>query len=385
MMVLNRGHVLATAAVLCALAGTPARAEDLNIGVLAPLSGPTAAYGADIMNGITLAADELNAKGGVDGRKVVVVPGDDHGSPKDAANVTQKFVSDDKIPVMIGGATSTTTFGAVPVAQKGGLPFLITLASHPDLTKEGNFIFRNSSTQEQEGPAMARLVHICLAPKTVAIMSLNNDWAIEMTRQFKKALAPTGVKIVAEESYNPGENVDYASKLAKVKAANPDVIWFASQYDDLALVLKQAQRMDMGKTPLVGSAGDHTTGLIKVAGSAADGLYLHTLFLEEASTPRVKAFIDAFRAKFNAAPNLFSAQAYEGLKMAVAAAKKGNFTRTGTRDALAATKDFEGVTGNIGFDPQTREATGKKFIPIMVKDGKFAPWPDCETKLANTQ
>jgi branched-chain amino acid transport system substrate-binding protein len=352
---------------------------------VAPLSGPAATYGTDIMNGLTLATEELNAKGGVAGRKVVLMPGDDRGSPKDAANVTQKFVSDDKIPIMIGGVTSTATFGAVPVAQKGGLPFLITLASHPDLTKEGNLIFRNSSTQEAEGPALAKLISTCLGPKSIGIMNLNNDWAIEMTRQFKKALSSTGIKILVEESYNPGENVDYASKLAKVKAANPDVIWFGSQYDDLALVLKQAQRMDLGKTPLVGSAGDHTTGLVKVAGSAADGIYLHTLFLEEATTPRVKAFIDAFRRRFNAAPNLFSAQAYEGLLMAAAATEKGKFTRTGTRDALAATKDFEGVTGKIGFDPQTREATGKKFLPIMVKDGKFVPWPECETKLASTQ
>ena len=358
-----------------------AAAQDVKIGMVAPLSGPAASYGTDILNGLLLAVDDLNAKGGIVGRKVVLEQGDDRGSPQDAANVTQKFASDDKVVALIGGATSTATFGAVPVAQKAKIPFFVTLASHPDLTKEGNEIFRNSTTQEAEGPALAKLISVCLAAKSVGVMNLNNDWAIEMTSQFKKALAETPIKITVEESYNPGDNIDYASKLAKVKATNPDVIWFGSQYNDLALILKQAQQMNLGATPLVGSAGDHTTGLLKVAGSAANNLYLHTLFFDESTDPAVKSFIDAFKKRFNSSPNLFSAQAYEGMLMLAEAIKLGNFTRDGTRDALTKIKDFPGVTGKLTIDPKTREMSGKHFIPLVVKDGKFAYWADCDHKL----
>ena len=138
-----------TGAVLVSLmlaASATAHAQDVHIGLVAPLTGPAASYGKDILNGTSLAIEEINAAGGIGGRKIVLNQGDDRGSPKDAANVSQSFVSDSKILAMIGGATSTATFGAVPVAQKGKLPFMITLASHPDLTKEGDYIFRNSTT-----------------------------------------------------------------------------------------------------------------------------------------------------------------------------------------------------------------------------------------------
>src|SRR6185437_5873614 len=158
---------------------------------------------------------------------------------------------------------------------------------------------------------------------------------------------------------------------------NPDVIWFASQYDDLALILKQAQQMNLGSIPLVGSAGDHTTGLLKVAGSAANNLYLHTLFFEESTDPTVKGFIDAFKKRFNASPNLFSAQAYEGLLMLADAIKVGNFTRDGTREALTKIQNFPGVTGKLSIDPKTREMSGKHFIPLVVKNDKFTYWSDC--------
>src|SRR5262249_46253888 len=146
MTISRRTKIAAT--LLAAWVTSNAAAEEIHIGVLAPLSGPAASYGQDIVNGLRLAADGINAKGGIGGRTIGMDEGDDRGSPKDAANVAQKFVSNDRVVAMIGGATSTATFGAVPVAQRGKLPFLITLASHPDLTKEGNYIFRNSVTQE---------------------------------------------------------------------------------------------------------------------------------------------------------------------------------------------------------------------------------------------
>jgi branched-chain amino acid transport system substrate-binding protein len=292
-------------ASLMLVASAAAQAQNVQVGLIAPLTGPAASYGKDILNGASLAVDEINAAGGIGGRKLVLLQGDDRGSPKDAANVAQNFVSDANVLAMIGGATSTATFGAVPVAQRGKLPFVITLASHPDLTKEGDYIFRNSVTQEDEGPAIARLVSSCLGAKTVGIIHLNNDWALAMTKEFKNSLDKLNIKIVAEDSYDVGDNIDYSSKLMKVKAANPDVIFFGSQYNDLALVLKQAQRVDLGKTPLVASAGDHSTGLIDVAGAAANGLYLHTLFFQDSVDPKVRAFVTKFQDKFKQAPNLF--------------------------------------------------------------------------------
>jgi branched-chain amino acid transport system substrate-binding protein len=376
-------RLIGVALVSAGLIATGARAQDLEIGLIAPLTGPAASYGKDILNGVSLAVEEINAAGGVGGRKLVLVQGDDRGSPKDAANVAQSFVSDPKILAMVGGATSTATFGAAPVAQKGELPFVITLASHPDLTKEGDYIFRNSATQEVEGPAIARLVASCLGAKTVGVIHLNNDWALAMTKEFKKALVADNVKVVIEESYDVGDNIDYASKLMKVKAANPDVIWFGSQYNDLALVLKQAQRVDLGNTPLVGSAGDHSTGLIDVAGTAANGLYLHTLFFTDSTDPKVQTFVKKFQDKFKQQPNLFSSQAYDATHILAREIENGGYSREGLHKALLEMKVYSGVGGDITFDPKTREAQGKTFTPLVVKDKAFTVWRDCSTKLSN--
>jgi branched-chain amino acid transport system substrate-binding protein len=377
-MTISRRTIIG-ATMLATWVASTAAAEEVHIGVLAPLSGPAASYGQDIVNGLRLAADEINAKGGISGRKLVMDEGDDRGSPKDAANVAQKFVSDVQVVAMIGGATSTATFGAVPVAQRGKLPFVITLASHPDLTKEGNYIFRNSVTQETEGPALARLVKACFDAKKIAVMHLNNDWAISMTDLFLKSLMSTGIEVVANESYNPGESIDYGPKLTKVRAANPDIIWFGAQYNDLALILKQAERMNLGK-PLVGSAGDHSTGLIKVAGSAADGLYLHTMFFSGDPDPRVQTFVKKFKERFGQDPNIFSTQAYDGLFVLAKAIEDARFERNAIRGALEKVV-YEGVAGKIAFSPQTREVAEKKFTPLIVKNGEFTLWSDCASKL----
>lgn len=374
---------LAVAIGLLATTGLvqPAFTQDVNVGLLAPLSGPAASYGTDILNGAKLAVQEINAAGGVAGRTLVLVEGDDRGSPQDAANLTQRYLSDNSILAMIGGATSTATFGAVPVAQRGGLPFLITLASHPDLTREGNYIFRNSTTQEQEGPELARLVTECLNPKSIGIMHLQNDWAVEMTRQFKLGLENYEVEIPIEESYHFGDNVDYTAQLAKVKATNSDIIWFGSQYNDLAVILRQARRVDLGDTPLVGSAGDHSTGLIDVAGDAAEGLYLHTMFFPGSPDPRVQEFVAKFKEAYGQDPNIFSTQAYDGMHILARAIEAGDYTRDGIRTALETMEPYAGIGGSIAFDPETREATGKTFVPIVVKDGKFALWDECYAKL----
>lgn len=368
------------AAVAAAAVGSAGAAEEVHVGFLGALSGPAASYGQDALNGVKMAVEEINAAGGVAGRRVVVQEGDDRANPQEAANVAQRFVSDQRVLAMIGGVTSTATFGATAVAQRNKLPFLITLASHPDLTKEGNYVFRNSITQEFEGPRIAEIARTCLNARKVAVMNLNNDWGIALSDNFIKGIKAQGGEVLIRETYNPGENVDYAAKLAKVKATNPDIIFFGSQYNDLALILKQAQRMNLG-VPLLASAGDHSTGLIKVAGSAANGLYLHTTFFTGTLNEKVQRFVKKFTATYGSAPNLFSAQAYDSMFILATAVERGRFSREGVRAALAETRDHDGVAGKVTFDPNTREAVGRKTVPLVVSGEAFALWGDCAAKV----
>ena len=372
------------AAIVCAISGASAfaSAEDIELGVIGPFTGPVATYGRDLSNGLVLAVDEINASGGIGGRKITLLMGDDRASPKEAASLTQSYVSNPKVLAMIGGVTSTATFGAVPVAQKGKLPFLITLASHPDLTKEGDYIFRNSITMEQEGPALGRLVTTCLGAKSIAMMYINNDLGVSMTKEFKKALAQDGVKVLAEESYDPGENIDYSAKLAKMKAANADVIWFGSQSNDLALILKQAQRVNLGDKPLLASSNANAVGLTDVAGAAANNVYLHAPFTTATPDPKVRAFTAKFEQKYKVTPGPVSAQAYEGMYILAQEIQRGGFKRDGLQKALLTMKPYQGLGSMISFDPKTRETKGKVYTPLVVKDKQFLLWQDCQAKLA---
>jgi branched-chain amino acid transport system substrate-binding protein len=357
-----------------------ASAQDVHVGFVAPLTGSMAAIGRDALNGVRMAAEEINRRGGIAGRKVVIVEGDDRGTAKDAANVTQLFVQDSSIVAMTGGVPSTATFGAVSVAQRGKLPFVIVVASHPDLTKQGDYIFRNSITQDMEGPALARLLTSCLNPKKIAVMHINNDWGMAMTASFLSALKATGISVVVDESYNPGDSIDYTPKLAKIRAADPDLIWFGSQYNDLGLILKQAHRMDFGNKPFVGSAGAHSSGLFSIAGPAANGLYLHTMFLADDLDPRVQNFVRAYKETHGKEPDYFSAQSYDSMLILGAAIEAGQFDRTKIKHALE-NVSVEGVLGKVAFDPGTHEAKDKKFIPVVVKDGKFTRWSECSDKM----
>lgn len=348
-----------------------AASNEILIGLTAPLTGDYAEYGGVFKNSSELAIEKINAAGGINGKKLRLVPMDSKADPKEAANIAQKFVSDPNVWAVIGDFTSTAALAGAPIYQKGGLVQLSPTSSHPDFTKQGTFIFRNIASQAVEGPAIADYLVKDLNKKKVAIVYIKNDWGLVAHDFFMKKAKELGADIVTVEPYLPEQGKDFSAIITKIKEKNPELIYMGMMYTDGALFAQQVKKANMN-VALCGTGALYAADLIKLGGPAVEGLYLTVSFYPENPAPQVQDFVKGYQAKFNKAPTQFAAQAYDAANLIIEALKKGATDRKTLRDNLAAIKDFPGVTGKTTFD-ENRDVN-KTLSRMIVKDGKFVEY-----------
>ncbi len=346
-----------------------ALAGELYFGLSAPLTGDYAQYGEAFKKGVELALEEFNEKGGLNGVKIGLIAMDSKGDPKEAANIAQKFVMDRRIIAEIGDFTSTCCLAAAPIYQRAGLVQLSPTSSHPDFTKQGDYMFRNIITQEAEGPYIAAYAYKDLGKRKAAVVYIQNDWGIVAKDNFIKGFKKLDGKIVAEEKFNPGTK-DYTNILTKIKAKNPDIIYIAMMYSEAALLAKQMKKLGMD-TPLIGTGALYSPKLIELGGDAVEDLYCTSSFYPESDNPVVKSFVEKYKAKYGETPNMFAAQAYDAAGLLLAALKSidGKITRKKVKEALEKIKDYPGVTGLTTFDENHN--VEKELTKLIVKNGKF--------------
>lgn len=344
--------------------------KEITLGLTAPMTGDYAEYGNVFKNAAELAIEKINAQGGVNGKKLKLVVGDSKADPKEAANIAQKFVSDASVMAVIGDFTSTAALAGAPIYQKGGLVQLSPTSSHPDFTKQGTFMFRNIASQAVEGPALADYAVRDLNKKKVAIVYIKNDWGIVAHEHFMKRAQALGAEIVAVEPYLPEQGKDYSAIITKIKEKNPDLIYMGMMYTDGALFAQQVKKANFN-VALCGTGALYSSELLKLGGSAVDGLYLTVSFFPEDPNPAVQDFVKSYEVKFGKLPTQFAAQAYDATNLIIEALKKGATDRKSLRDNLAAIKDFPGVTGKTTFD-ENRDVN-KTLSRLVVKDGKYIP------------
>jgi len=350
---------------------TASTSKEITIGLTAPLTGDNAEYGQSFKNAIELALEKANTNGGVNGKKITLVANDSKADPKEAANIAQKFVSDSKVIGVIGDFTSTAALAGAPIYQKGGLVQLSPTSSHPDFTKQGTFMFRNIATQEQEGPLLADYGINNLHKKRIAVVFINNDWGIVAKDNFIKGVQKLGGEIVATEPYLPEQGKDFSAIITKVQQSNPDLLFIGSMYTDTALIAQQARKANFN-VELIGTGSLYSEELIKLGGSAVEGLHLTCSFYPLDSRPEVQDFVESYQAKYGKSPTMFAAQAYDAANLMIEALKAGATDRTSLRDKLAAIKNFPGVTGKTSFDENRN--VDKALMKLIVKDGKFIPY-----------
>jgi branched-chain amino acid transport system substrate-binding protein len=365
---------LAAAAAVFAIAAAPAAAQPVvKVGYLLPLTGEYSKYGAMFRNAANIVVDAQNAAAAKDGFKLELVYEDTKSDPKDSANVAAKFVDNKAIVAVLGDFSSSASMAAGEVLAKGGLPQLSQTASHPDYVKLSKWQFRNITTQAQEGPFNAKW--IIGKYKRAAVIAIQNDWGLSAAENFVKSFEAAGGKVVEQEFFNPGLR-DFKAVLTKIKRANPEVIYLCMFDEQGAALLQQAKQLEM-PSALFSTSALYSPKLLELAGPAADGLSLATTFVGNSPEPAVKAFVDAYKKRYNEDPSQFAAQAYDAVGIMVQALKKAEgakATRETVRDALAQTRDFPGITGATTFDPQTREPS-KVLSKLIVKGGTFTVIP----------
>ena len=348
-----------------------AAGDTIKIGFLGALTGDVAMFGKPTLEGMKMAAEELNAAGGVNGKKIEIVEADNRGDKQEGASVTQKLISRDNVVAIVGDPTTGITKVAAPIAQKAGVVLLSAGATGPGVVENGDFIFRNTLLDSVAIPACIDFFAKDLGYKKVAIVtSDNNDYSVGLSQTFRDAAKGKGIEIVADEKVKDGDK-DFSAQITNIKAKKPDVIFYSGYYTEAALMMKEARKQGL-KANIFGGDGLFSPKLIELGGAAVEGAMSALGFSPEQATPETAKFIEAFKKKFNGAePGLFDAQGYDGVMMIADAIKRANSTDPKVfKGEIAKTKNFKGVSGTITIR-ENREPIKSPLALLEVKGGKF--------------
>jgi branched-chain amino acid transport system substrate-binding protein len=348
-------------------------AEDrstLKIGFFGDLSGPTFNFGQSAMNGVLMAADEINQSGGINGHQIDVVIEDDKGSPEAAAQLTGKLIAHDKVAAIIGAGASGNSLAAAPKAQAAKVPLIAPSSTNPAVTQAGNYIFRACFIDAFQGEVMAKFAANTLKAKTAGIMlDFNSPYSRGLTDFFELSFAKLDGHMVVKQSYSQGD-ADYRGQLSAIKAANPDVVYIPGYYGDVALIARQARQAGL-TVPLLGADGWDAPELWELGGDVLNGCYISNHYSADDPSENIQKFVHNYRQRYgNLTPDAHAALAYDAMRfLADAIQRAGTTEGPKLRDALAETKNFAGVTGIISMD-HDRNAV-KPAVVLKLQDGRY--------------
>ncbi|HEX7125339.1 MAG TPA: ABC transporter substrate-binding protein [Thermodesulfobacteriota bacterium] len=367
---------VAAAALVGPLAARPA-AADVKVGIAFALSGPIAVYGTPQRNGVQLAAREINARGGINGEKLVLVIEDEQGKKEEGINVFKKLIFQDKVLAIVGPTLSNSAFAADPIANAAKVPVLGVSNTASGITDIGPYIFRNSITEADILPVVIRTVKEKRGMKKVAVMYGNDDAFTKSGYEvFRQALADNKIEVLTTETFAKGD-VDFSAQLTKIRSLEPDAIVVSALAEEAANIMLQARQLGIpDSVPFIGGNGFNNPKLFEIAGKAAEGTFVGGPWSIEDRSPKNVAFVKAYTEAYGQPPDQFAAQAYDGLHIVAAAIERARTTsdREKVREALLNLKGFVGATGPFEFKPnRDAKQDGKVFI---VKGGKFTLFTD---------
>jgi len=342
----------------------------IKIGYFGDLTGPTFNFGRSAYNGVLMAADEINNLGGINGRRIDVVFEDDRGSAEEAARLTSKLIDQDKVIAIIAGGTSGNSRAAAPKAQSSHVPMISPSSTDPAVTQVGDYIFRACFVDSFQGEVMASFAANTLkAQKAAILFDFNSPYGRGLTEYFELSFAKLGGQIVNKQTYTQGD-ADFKGQLSTIRAAEPDVIYIPGYYGDVAVIAKQARLIGLTQ-PLLGGDGWDAPELWPTGGDALNGSYISTHYSSDDPSPGIQTFVEGYKQRYGQMlPDAHAALAYDASKLLFDAIMRVGTTESGKlREALAQTKNFQGVTGviNMGAD---RNAV-KPAVVLKLMDARF--------------
>lgn len=353
----------------CTTSGPSDGIEPIKVGYIGPLTGEATSYGMDTLNGVKIAVEEINAQGGINGRKIEIVAEDGRCTGTDAASAAQKLIHVDKVAVIIGGQCSGETLAAAPIAEAAKVILMSSLSSSPDVSKAGDFIFRDYPNDSLKTKAMANYFKE-KKYKRVAAITENTDFAMAFRTSLKGHLGEGA--FVLDEVVEPGTK-DYRSLLTRLKGKEFDMFFPNGQTSaTIAAMITQFREQGFSQ-PMVSHDVAQDKSLPDLAPSASEGMFAVGVPEVSAST----AFGSTFTSKFGDAQAslAFAAHAYDATKVLVAAMKEVGTDGEKIRDYLYALKGYDGVVGRFWFD-DNGDVVGIPYVLYQVKDGVWSKVAD---------
>lgn len=337
---------------------------DIVIGHFTSMTGNTAHFGQDTDKAVRLAVDEVNAAGGVLGRQVKVVTLDDRGDSAEASNAVTRLIDVEHASAIIGEVASSLSLAGAPVAQRRKVPMVSPSSTNPKVTQVGDMIFRVCFLDPFQGAVMAKFAKDQLKVTRVAVLKdVKNDYSLGLAAAFIKSFKELGGEVVIEQSYSAGDT-DFSAQVTAIKGADVQAIYLPGYYAEVAVIARTAERLGL-KIPLLGGDGWDAPDLLKIGGTALEGSYFSNHFALDTSTPRAKKFVEDFTKKYGQPPTGLGALGYDAALVVMDAMKRaGSAEPTKLRDALAATKDLDAVTGKITIDPERNAKKSAVIIKI---------------------
>lgn len=336
------------------------------IGFTAALTGGAAAYGKSEEEGVRLAVEEINKKGDF---PIDLLVEDTKAVPADSMNATKKLIQE-KVSMIIGPMTSNEAKAAGPIIQNAKVPSLEISVTAENITDIGDCIFRNSVPESKNIPQTVKKTHKLLGYKTAAILyAHDNEQHVTAQKYFQKTMEEEGVQVIDVETFGSKDS-EYSAQLTNIQHKAPDVIVVCSYYQEGSRILKKMREMGMDQ-PVLGDNGFVSPELGKMAGAAADKVYVSSMWSADRKDEKVQKFVENYTKAYGRAPDQFAASAYDGVYMAMDAMQRAGTTtdHKKIRDALAQMKDFKGVCGTFSFDEKRDPVVD--LILMKMQDGKF--------------
>lgn len=345
------------------------------LGHVGSLTGQSATFGLSSDRGIQLAIEELNAKGGVKGKLLALKTYDDQGKPDEAALTATRLVVQDRVAVLLGEVASTRSLAMAPIADANKVPMITPSSTNVKVTKDGDrtrpFVFRVCFIDPFQGTVMAKFARGDLKLARVAVLrDVGNDYSVGLADAFLSKFKGLGGTLVDDQSYREGDQ-DFKAQLTAIKARNPDAIYVPGYYNDVALIARQARELGM-RQPLLGGDGWDSEKLYEIGGKALQGSYFSNHYSAEDPAPRIQEFVKRYKERFGAIPDSMAASAYDAAKIAADAIGRANdLSGPAIATAIAATRDYPGVTGVISIDADHNAVKPAVILQVKGDTGHF--------------
>lgn len=346
-----------------------ASTNEIVIGHYGSMTGSQATFGTSTDNGIQMAVEEINAAGGINGKKVRLITYDDKGDAREAGAAVTRLVTKDRVVAVLGEVASSLSLAGAPICQEHGVPMITPSSTNPKVTQVGDMVFRVCFIDPFQGAVCAKFAreHAGIKAKKAAILSDQaSAYSVGLQEEFSKAFTAGGGKIVTQQGYQEGDQ-DFSAQLTSIRALEPDVIFVPGYYTDVGNIALQAKKLGIN-VPLLGGDGWDSSKLGQIAGKSIDGSFYSNHYSHEDPSERVQDFIKKYKEKHKQTPDGLAALGYDAARILFETMKRApSLSGKDLAAELAKTKDFDGVTGQITIDAN-RNAV-KPAVVLEMQDG----------------